>query len=68
MMSECVCVCALATQQQQQQQQHHHPRPNKKSKAKRGLHHTFALPFTLESILRRKKNYRNSNISPCKKL
>jgi hypothetical protein len=29
----------------------------------------MALPFTLkkESILRQKKNYENSNISPCKK-
>ncbi len=29
--------------------------------------HTMALPFTLKSILRqKKKNYGNSNISPCK--
>jgi len=28
---------------------------------------TVALPFTWTSILRKKKNYRNSNISPCKK-
>jgi hypothetical protein len=27
---------------------------------------TVALPFTLKSILRQKKNYGNSNISPCK--
>jgi hypothetical protein len=26
----------------------------------------MALPFTIESILRQKKNYGNSNISPCK--
>jgi hypothetical protein len=26
----------------------------------------MALPFTLEGILRQKKNYENSNISPCK--
>jgi hypothetical protein len=25
-----------------------------------------ALPFTLKSILRKKKNYKNSNISACK--
>jgi hypothetical protein len=25
-----------------------------------------ALPFTLKGILRQKKNYENSNISPCK--
>jgi hypothetical protein len=28
--------------------------------------HTVALPFTVKSILRQKKKYRNSNISPCK--
>jgi len=27
-----------------------------------------ALPFTLNCILRQKKNYRNSNISPCKNI
>jgi hypothetical protein len=27
-----------------------------------------ALPFTLKSILRRKKNYGNSNISPWKNI
>jgi hypothetical protein len=31
--------------------------------------HTVALPFTLNSILsRQKKNYGNSNISPCKNI
>ncbi len=29
---------------------------------------TLALPFTLNSILRQKKNYGNSNISPCKNI
>jgi hypothetical protein len=33
---------------------------------KQGVCHTVALPFTLKSILRQKKNYQNSNISPCK--
>jgi hypothetical protein len=33
---------------------------------KQGVSHTVALPFTFKSILRQKKNYRNSNISPCK--
>jgi hypothetical protein len=28
----------------------------------------MALPFTLKSILRQKKNYRNLNISPCKNI
>jgi hypothetical protein len=35
---------------------------------KQGVCHTMALPFTLKSILRQKKNYGNSNISPCKKI
>jgi len=34
----------------------------------RGVSHTMALPFTLKSILRQKKNYGNSNISPCKNI
>jgi len=32
-----------------------------------GVCHTVALPFTLKSILRQKKNYENSNISPMQK-
>jgi hypothetical protein len=31
---------------------------------KQGVCHIVALPFTLKSILRQKKNYGNSNISP----
>jgi hypothetical protein len=35
----------------------------------KGVCHTLALPFTLKSILRQKKNYdENSNISPCKNI
>jgi hypothetical protein len=30
----------------------------------RGLSHCMALPFTIKSILRQKKNHENSNISP----
>ncbi len=30
--------------------------------------HTVALPFTLKSISRQKKNYVNSSISPCKNI
>jgi hypothetical protein len=30
--------------------------------------HTVALPFTLKSILRQKKDYGNSNIPPCKNI
>jgi hypothetical protein len=31
--------------------------------------HTVALPFTLKiSVLRQKKNYENSNTSPCKNI
>jgi len=33
-----------------------------------GVCHTVALPFTLKSILRKKKNMENSNISPCKNI
>jgi hypothetical protein len=35
----------------------------------KGICHSVALlPFTLTSILRQKKNYGNSNISPCKNI
>jgi hypothetical protein len=34
----------------------------------RGVCHTMPLPFTLKTILRQKKNYGNSNISPCKNI
>jgi len=34
----------------------------------RGVSHTVALPFTLKSTLRQKKNSGNSNISPCKNI
>jgi hypothetical protein len=29
---------------------------------------SVALPFTLKSFVRQKKNYGNSNISPCKNI
>jgi hypothetical protein len=35
---------------------------------KQGVCHIAALPFTLKSILRQKKNYGNSSISPCKNI
>jgi hypothetical protein len=35
---------------------------------KQGVCHTVALPFTLKSILRQKKNYENSNISSCQNI
>ncbi len=35
---------------------------------KQGVCHTVTLPFTFKSILRQKKNYENSNISPCKNI
>jgi hypothetical protein len=38
------------------------------SQTKQGVCYTMALPFTLKSILRQKKNYENSNISPCKNI
>jgi hypothetical protein len=34
----------------------------------KGVCHTVALPFTLKSIISQKKNYENSNISPCKNI
>jgi hypothetical protein len=34
----------------------------------RGVSHCVALPFTLRSIFKQKKNYGNSNISPCKNI
>jgi hypothetical protein len=40
----------------------------KLSLSKQGVCHTVALPFTLKRILRQKKNYGNSNISPCKNI
>jgi hypothetical protein len=36
--------------------------------SQQGVCHTVALPFTLKSILRQKKNYGNSNTSPCKNI
>jgi hypothetical protein len=36
------------------------------NKNKQELGRTEALPFTFESVVRQKNNYRNSNISPCK--
>jgi len=35
---------------------------------KEGVCHNVAVPFTLKSILRKKKNYGNSNVSPCKNI
>jgi hypothetical protein len=40
----------------------------KSTTIQQGVCHTVALPFTLKSILRQKKNYGNSNISPCKNI
>jgi hypothetical protein len=41
---------------------------NQNPKENKGVCHTAGLPFTLKSILRQKKNYENSNISPCKNI
>jgi hypothetical protein len=35
---------------------------------KQGACHIVALPFTLKNIFMQKKNYGNSNISPCKNI
>jgi hypothetical protein len=42
--------------------------PSIAHKYNQGLFHTMALPFTLKGILRQKKKYGNSNISPCKNI
>jgi hypothetical protein len=43
--------------------------PTSDQQQQQGVCHTVALPFTLKSILsRQKKNYGNSNISPCKNI
>jgi hypothetical protein len=39
-----------------------------KKKKKKGWYHNVALPFTLKSISRQKKNYENSNVSRCKSI
>jgi hypothetical protein len=43
------------------------PTAYRKPKIKQGVCHIVALPFTLKSIFKRKKNYGNSNISPFQK-
>jgi hypothetical protein len=45
---------------------YHHNHWVTNTKTQQGVYHTVALPFTLNSILRQKKNYGDSNISPCK--
>jgi hypothetical protein len=40
----------------------------KQNKTKQWVCHTVALPFTLKSIVRQKKNDGNSNASPCKNM
>ncbi len=44
--------------------------PRNQEKRKQGVCHTVhtALPFVFKSILRQKKNYGDSNISPCKNI
>jgi hypothetical protein len=48
--------------------EHNDEGTNSRTQEKQGVCHTVALPFTLKSILRQKKNYGNSNISPCKNI
>jgi hypothetical protein len=47
---------------------HGTPELHIESSTEQGVCHTLALPFTLKRILRQKKNYGNSNISPCKNI
>jgi len=44
------------------------PLPYSQFYTKQGVCHTVAMPFTLKNILRKTKNYENSNISPCKNI
>jgi hypothetical protein len=44
------------------------PTSDQQHQQQEGVCHTVASPFTLNSILRQKKNYGNSNISPCKNI
>jgi hypothetical protein len=48
--------------------EHNDKGTNSRTQEKQGVCHTSALPFTLKSILRQKKNYGNSNISACKNI
>jgi len=64
MMSECVCVCVCISDPTTTTTT---SKAKQEVQTKQGVHHIVALPFTLKSILRQKKKYRNSNISPCKK-
>jgi hypothetical protein len=43
-------------------------RPQHHNTKKQGVCHTVALPFTLKKVSKQKKNYGNSNISPCKNI
>jgi hypothetical protein len=47
---------------------YNHHMNTKETLDKQGVCHTVALPITLKSILKQKKNYGNSNISPCKNI
>jgi hypothetical protein len=41
---------------------------NSNTSIKQGVCHIVAFPFALKDILIQKKNYRKSNISPCKNI
>ncbi len=63
--------CMLKLQQQLHQIIAKEPLSEKQQKSltkQQGVCHTVALPFKLKSILRQKKNYGNSNNSPCKNI
>jgi hypothetical protein len=42
--------------------------PPAEKKQKQGVCHIVLLSFTLKKYLKAKKNYENSNISPCKNI
>jgi len=61
------CCCWLSRWGRQEKMGHIAFYVQRKSSYKQqGVCRTVKLPFTLKSILRQKKNYGHSNISPCK--
>jgi hypothetical protein len=64
---ECVVLFQSGTQRQQSAKGQRSEQKTRKTQSKKGcVTDTVALPFRLKSILRQKKNYENSNISPSK--
>jgi hypothetical protein len=61
----CTIFCKVQKKYDKLMQKPHKAQKDKPAHSvKQGVCHTVALPFTLKSILRQKKNYGNSNIAP----